>query len=116
MLRSKSKDCRLLASRIDSWLQEWVQTNRYWKFSHPESSDGFLDFFRDFSGPPTCFTPRPGVLCVRLEGRPETKKAWKDWLALRLLKDLRNAFDEITIVQTVADCPSATRRKRAPNT
>jgi hypothetical protein len=108
MLRVDAKETDVVASRVNSWLDEWVESNRYWKVSHPESSDGLLDYFRDFTGPPSCFTPEPGFLCLRLEGRPETKQAWKDWLVLRLLKDLGQAFHEIRAVgkiQTCADVP-----------
>jgi hypothetical protein len=39
-----------------------------------------------------------------VEGRPEAKKRWKDWLVLRLLKELQGAFRGITSVEGITDC------------
>jgi hypothetical protein len=64
-----------------------------------------LDFLRDFTGPPSCIARGTDFLALRLEGRPETKGAWKDWLVLRLLKDLTAAFVEITAVEEFRNGP-----------
>jgi hypothetical protein len=34
-----------------------------------------------------------------VEVRPEARKWWKDWLVLRLLKDLRGSFNEIAALE-----------------
>jgi hypothetical protein len=103
-LRVNSKQPDVLAARVNSWLGEWVQANRFWKFSHhPESSDGVLDFLRDFTGPPSCIARGTDFLDLRLEGSPETNKAWRDWLVIRLLKDLTAAFVEITAVEEIGN-------------
>ena len=105
-LRVNSKQPDVLVASVNSWLGQWVHANRFWKFSHhPESSDGVLDFLRDFTGPPSCIARGTDFLALRLEGRPETKGAWKDWLVLRLLKDLTATFVEITAVEEFGNGP-----------
>jgi hypothetical protein len=39
----------VLASRVTSWLVEWVQANRYWTTSFGDRKSGVLDFFDEFA-------------------------------------------------------------------
>jgi hypothetical protein len=105
VFRVKSGQMKSLPSRIAKWSDEWVEVNRHWKSKHPESSDGVLDFLRDFSGPPQSLTLGPDSISLRFEVRPESKRAWRDWLGIRFVKELRQAFPEITTLEAVRNCP-----------
>jgi hypothetical protein len=94
----------VLASRVTSWLVEWVQANRYWTTSFGDRKSGVLDFFDEFARFPSCIEGTPGFLLLRMECSREAKKRWKNWLILRLLPDLQEAFKEITSVQQVTNC------------
>jgi hypothetical protein len=111
VFRVNSNELDALMSRVALWLEEWVRTNRFWKigFAHPEAPDGMFDFLRDFAGPPTCSANGPDLICLRFEGRSGSKRAWRDWLAMRLSKELRGAFPEITALEDVRNCTSALR-------
>jgi hypothetical protein len=69
-LRVNSKQADVLVASVNSWLGQWVQANRFWKFPHhPESSDGVLDFLRDFTGPPSCIARGTDFLALRGRGK-----------------------------------------------
>jgi len=108
LFRVTSSQLESIPSRITDWADEWVRANRHWKFKHPESRDSGLDFLRDFTGPPKCFAVHPGLISIRFEVQPESKKAWKDWLGFRFVKELRQAFPEITALEKVRNCADAT--------
>lgn len=93
-----------LPLRVTEWCDEWVKMNRHWKFKHPESRDGVLDFLRDFTGPPRCLTLAPDIISLRFEVHAGSKNAWKDWLGFRFVKELKQAFSEITMLESVRDC------------
>ena len=93
-----------LMPRITSWLDQWVKANRYWKTSL-YASDEVLDFFDEFAAVPYCVAGSSNRLSIRLECRSEAKKRWKDWLVLRVLKDLQAEFKEIISVGAITDCP-----------
>jgi hypothetical protein len=99
-LHVNTKDGKGLATRITSWLKEWTQRNRYWNLFEEN-----LDFFNDFAEAPTCAARTQESLVVRVEGRPKFTKRWKDWIVLKLLKDLQAQFDEITAVEAFVNCP-----------
>jgi hypothetical protein len=101
-VRVTTQEPQELASRVTGWLDQWVLANRQWKFG-----DRLLDFFEDFAGAPSCIVSAPGLLTLRFDGRPQSKKWWKDWIGVRLLSDLRKAFSEIGDVDGVVDCPEA---------
>jgi hypothetical protein len=65
---------------------------------------GVLDFFDEFARCPSCIERIPGFLLLRMECSREAKKRWKNWLILRLLPDLQEAFKEITSVQQITNC------------
>jgi hypothetical protein len=99
-LRVNTNDAKGLAARITSWLKEWTQSHRYWNWFEED-----LDFFNDFAEPPTCAERTHESLILRVEGRPKFTKWWKDWIVLRLLKDLQGQFDEIAAVEAFVNCP-----------
>jgi hypothetical protein len=104
-LRVNTKQPNDLANRMQLWLEEWVHANRYWETSLFESVGGRLDFFEDFAQVPSCSVSGPDLLCLHLQSRPGARKWWKDWLVLRILKELPNAFPEFAEVQKITDCP-----------
>jgi hypothetical protein len=95
-LQVRTEDPEALAERTNAWLSEWVDANRYWSFPHPKSTNGVLDFSRDFTGTPTCVMRGQGRLGLCIECGPEAENSWKDWLVLRILKDLVSQFKEVT--------------------
>jgi hypothetical protein len=98
-LRVNTSDPEGLAARITSWLEEWTQRNRYWNWFEET-----LDFFNDFAGSPICTEHTPESVIVRVESRPKFTKWWRDWIVLRLLKDLQSQFHEIIAVEAFANC------------
>lgn len=91
---------------IQTWLEQWVETNRYWNFSTP-SAKGNLDFYESFASVPRCMEEEAGVLSLQFEGRPNAPKDWKDWLVLRLLKELQEAFKGVITIGEVRNCSDA---------
>jgi len=89
-----------LAARITSWLDQWTKENRHWKWQGQ-----LLDFFAEFTGSPTCVKRTPESLSLRVQGRPGSTKWWKDWIVLRLLKDLKGKFSELKAGGRFKDCP-----------
>ena len=81
-----------LASRINEWIETWVQANRFWKNNLAHTEGGVLDFYDEFARPPYCVTTESRSLVLRVEGRPKAGKWWRDWIASRLTHDLRAAF------------------------
>jgi hypothetical protein len=89
-----AEDPAVLATRINAWIEEWVQANRYWKTVFAEES-GVFDFYDEFARPPYCVMGDSRSLFLRVEGGPRAKKWWKDWIASRLMPDLKAAFKEV---------------------
>jgi hypothetical protein len=87
---------------VDAWLRQWRDDNRYWVWP-PGSGGGRLDYFDEFAELPSV---RAGadVLYLRLECRSGAKW-WRDWLVLRILKDLLVTFTDLTQVNHIGDCP-----------
>jgi hypothetical protein len=102
-----TNDPKELVNRVHLWLEQWVQANREWRTSLAASAGGLLSFFDEFSGPPTCFLKGPNALGLRVEGRPNMGRWWRDWLILRILKDLQGEFSEVIQVESFADCPDS---------
>jgi hypothetical protein len=94
---------RSLRNEIQTWLDQWVQENRYWAFSTP-SSKGNLDFYESFSAAPRCIEEQSGVLSLQFEGRPGASKDWKDWLVLRILKELQETFKGVITIGEIKNC------------
>lgn len=106
-LAIEAKDPAVLASQINSWIEEWVRSNRYWKSKFAEAEGGVFDFFNEFARPPFCVTRASGSLFLRVEGCPGAGKWWRDWIGSRLLPDLRSAFKEIRPrpMENARNCP-----------
>jgi hypothetical protein len=98
MMQVECQDTERLTQRIQGWIEGWVNTNRYWTLGKT------LDFFDDFAGLPVCRAGGANVICLRMECRAEAKKQWKDWLAVRLLKELMAAFAEVKSVDKITNC------------
>jgi hypothetical protein len=103
-LRVSTKTPEQLANQVQLWLEQWVQVNREWKTPLAASTGELLSFFDEFTGPPTCFLKDPNSLCLRVEGRPNMGRWWRDWLILRVLKDLKANFSEVTAVESFTNC------------
>lgn len=103
-VRVSTNELDVLASEVTNWLDRWVRENQYWKRSLVKKGKVVLDYFDDYAGLPSLLTCPPDFLILRLAGRPGARW-WKDWLILRLLKELRNAFEEITALERIIDCP-----------
>jgi hypothetical protein len=105
MLHVDTTETSRLASRVNLWLGQWVQDNRYWEWQPAtHRGEGLLEFFQEFLEPPSCRVFGPGLLALRVTLRPNARRWWKDWLALRLLKDVRVAFKEITGIGRFLRC------------
>jgi hypothetical protein len=102
-----TNDPVVLISRINAWIEEWVRTNRFWENNLAHGEGGVLDFYDEFARPPYCVTADSGSLFLRVEGCAGAKKWWKDWIASRLMPDLRVAFKEVQSppMAKARDCP-----------
>src|SRR5262249_5034266 len=88
-----------LAERISAWLQEWPKRNQSWQwFGHK------LDFFDEFLREPYAVKCSGGVVSFKMAGRSADSKWWKDWLAFRLLEDLRHEFRQVGQLVSIRDC------------
>ena len=92
-----------MAARVKSWLTAWVTINRYWEWSPAE---GKLDFFDSFASIPLVETDGASAVRLRFEGKPAAKW-WKDWVIIRILKELPVALPEITKVERIENCVDA---------
>ena len=106
-LRVVTSDPADLALRITAWIDEWAQLNRYWANNLAHEEGGVLDFFDEFARPPYCVMEDSGSLFLRVEGCPGAKRWWRDWIASRLMNDLKAAFKEILSppIEKGRDCP-----------
>ena len=105
ILSIQANDPKEFLSRVQQWLEQWVQSNRHWKTALAASAGGVLDFFDEFTGPPSCVLKGTNALSLRVQCRPNARTWWKDWLVLRILKDLQEKFIEVTGVDRIADFP-----------
>jgi hypothetical protein len=101
-LQTDAPDPAQLANRINSWFCEWAQANRYW---HTKFSNVSPDFFDQFIEAPSCIVSGDGFLYLRIEGKADAKKWWKDWMILRIMPAVREAFKEITGFEKISNCP-----------
>ena len=98
------------ADQVNAWLERWAQANRIWTTS-PYGPKESLDFFDEFAEIPTCVAGESGRLLLRLQGRPEATRRWKDWLVLKFLSDLRIAFEGKLAFEGAANCPDRIRER-----
>jgi hypothetical protein len=99
-LRIESKAPADLKARVTRWLEDWPAANasRRWFREEVRYSD-------QFTGPPFDADCHDGSLSFKIEGRPAAKW-WKDLLLIGLVKDLHDAFPEVTGVEHITDCAS----------
>lgn len=106
VLRTKSAHDDRLTYRLNIWLQNWVSSNRYWCFLNEQR-----DYFDEFYAAPAVISLKEREIRIRLQGKPSAKW-WKDWLALRIIEELKAEFSEIGEVGAIencstSDCPEA---------
>jgi hypothetical protein len=98
-LRVEGEHEEELAVRVDTWFRNWVQNNRFWDWFGERR-----DYFDEFGAVPSATTLVDRELRIQLQGKPGAKW-WKDWLALRIIKELQAAFPKIKDVEAIKDCP-----------
>ncbi len=90
-----------LSIRVADHLRAWTVTNAVWR---REWSDGRVENLRfedEFFGAPCPVRiDATGMFAVRLDAKP-TAKWWKDWIVLRVVKELREAFPELGDVGSI---------------
>jgi len=95
-----------MASSVATWLDRWVAANQQWEWAGGRR----LSFLDDFARAPFGVECCDEHLTFRLEVKPGSK-AWRDWLVIRLLKELKGAFVEVEdvekIVAGIVDAPPA---------
>jgi hypothetical protein len=101
VLRVKATDLRAQERSIEAWARNWLTRNRYWDW---KLAGRCLDYFDDFSREPFHVRCTVDTVSFRLEGRPSARW-WKDWLAFRIVEDLRAALPEVKDLLTVTNCP-----------
>jgi hypothetical protein len=99
VLRVEAETSASLGGQVVEWLDAWVQSNQSWHWFGQD-----IRYDDEFAGNPFHVEYANGLLSFRLEGKP-TARWWKDFLGLRLLKDLQQAFPSIRAVEKMQDCP-----------
>jgi len=98
-----------LVIELASWLRsDWMTRSQVWNWSGktgPDLSvkaDLTLRYTDEFLGSPEAFTTEGGSIGVRLTGKPSSK-FWRDWIASKLLPDIKRKFPMITGVGGIRD-------------
>jgi hypothetical protein len=93
-----------LLQRVQEWTAQWVKANEVWTRTwQPSGREELLKYDQEFNGEPRTISCSFAELKIQLEGKP-TAKWWKDWMVLRLIHDLSDAFPEIQSGGRVTDC------------
>jgi hypothetical protein len=86
------------------WLSTWVRTNDLWVRDWSSGQREELHFSECFAGVPTVTFCSTSELRFQLVGKPSAAKTWKDWLVLRLIKELVASVPEVTGFKAIEDC------------
>lgn len=89
-----------LAGRLSEWFAEWTANNENWEWLGRTQK-----YSSEFDGPPSDVRVEGSRLTFRLRGAPAATKLWRDWLALRIVRDLVDAFPQIAGVERIAESP-----------
>ncbi len=89
-----------LAARVEEWFRSWLATAPVWALS----ADRQLNYFDDFAREPHHVTCSGSALTYVLEGRPAAMW-WRDWLAFKIVPELRRALPEVLEVEEVTNLP-----------
>jgi hypothetical protein len=103
--------CNDLARNIQHWWDAvWVPANdvwlRIWKtgpdlaIERPET----LRYWEHFLAPPEVISCDQSALRFRLLGNNARDKLWKDWLASRIVPDLKTNFPEVGELLRIVNC------------
>jgi hypothetical protein len=92
-----------LLCRIQAWLTRWVETNQVWEWKWDTGGAEELLYGREFNREPKAVSCTSRELKVQFEGQPSAEW-WKDWLAFRIVPELKAAFAEVQDVSSVKDC------------
>ena len=80
---------------INQWFVEWYRINQEWTwFENTEHETQYL-LNDEFTCPPYALKIDERHLGIVLNGKPTSKKFWKDWLVIRILPELKQAFPQI---------------------
>jgi hypothetical protein len=92
----------------DWWSNEWMPKNkewtRIWNRGHKTERTEVLRYDDEFSAPPQLVRCEGSQLRFRLLGRSSTKKFWKDWMVLRIVRDLTARFPAVGRVIGAQNC------------
>lgn len=97
--RVASEEPEQLASRMRTWLADWVAENRHWRLSPARSHD----FLEDFEAPPHSLDCSEAEASYCLDGKA-TSAWWRDWLAIRLVPEFLAAFPEVVALRDITNC------------
>jgi hypothetical protein len=94
----------ILLCKLKEWFVKWGEANKRWTrvWSNREIEELFYE--HEFKHLPHLVSCSTTELRILLEGQPDSKKMWKDWLVLRILPELKDAFAEIHDVIGIKDC------------
>jgi uncharacterized phage-associated protein len=93
-----------LLDGVKNWLLQWTENNGVWVRNWSNGKVEKLLYQQEFKTAPHPISCTLTELKIVLEGQPLSEKLWKDWLALRIIPELKNAFSEIQDFQNVIDC------------
>jgi hypothetical protein len=98
-----TSDPDALLRRVQDWTVRWVKANEVWTRKWQPSGEELLRYHQEFKREPRPVSCSLTELRIQLEGKPSAKW-WKDWMVLRIIHDLSDAFTEIQSGGRVTDC------------
>ena len=93
-----------LKTELDAWFRQWVQNNQTWTWTYETGEQQTFSFTDEFSGVPVPVLLNEHEVGIRFEGQPTAAKFWKDWLALKIVPDIRSDFQELGDLTRIVDC------------
>jgi len=105
-LRVTTSDAEELLRRMTNWMNQWVKANQVWiRVWEPSGRVEKLRYDEEFKGIPRIVFSDSREIKIQVDGH-FSARWWKDWLVLKIIQELKEAFTEIQANGSIKDCDS----------
>lgn len=93
-----------LSTKIQAWFARWRDKNHTWVRRWSNGQVESLLLTDEFRSIPSSISCSECLLEIDFEGVSYKSKTWKDWLILRVIPELSQAFHEIQNLKSITNC------------